>query len=480
MKNTIIRSTIMLIFISTINVTYSQNIKKAFKELHENKNYTYAEDIFKSEKYKNTSPGLFGMAYIYHKRIYVYKERLSSTSNKRQKILQNVYAYSHIIKSEDLFSGVSDKDKKNLADYFYLQNIKGLKKSIEVHFLQMERVDFKSIFKDLREISKGSEFYTALENKYIKDEFGYIKSKNYGISYTEKLMNKFPENEKNKTLQRYIDSLRMKKASSIKTYSILLNEHPDNQFKTDIINKIKKINKDFKIRLYKKGSGYKKIIFFDEVETEEKAIKILTDRYYSSYQKNKYAAPPTFFYMEMSDADVKRFKFKNKFIIFILSTSSDYHTAFKLVDKYQPYYKNCYLLDLDNGVQILSKEKVYKYGKSLNQYSVIAVIKTGKYRYSEDVYKPINEVITQLEEKTRHKIINHYNSRYEIEFYPKDNPFPVKYSLVSDPEFDSEKDAIIVIFLSNYKQTYTFEIEKDYIEHAYDRIMKKESIYFKK
>ena len=221
-------------------------------------------------------------------------------------------------------------------------------------------------------------------------------------------------------------------------------------------------------------------------KTEDEAIKILTDRYYAFFKKQKYYSPsPTaFHYIELSDADMKRFNIKNKFLIYLYLESHDRETILRLINNNRSYNKNCYVLDPFYDLQIFSKEKVYKKGKIVNEYSAIIILPTGKYKFSRTEYASSNPILKVFYElkymKTRYQITCVCKGDYKIEIYPDNNIFPVEYDLQIVPGFDWNEDVINVILLSNNKKAYSFEIEPDKINSAVDRILKKADLYFKK
>ena len=148
--------------------------------------------------------------------------------------------YLKINLSESKLNEVSDKDLKSLKDYFSAEKISELKKEIESFFLELSEDEiYLNLITRLKEINKDSEFYTAMETKYIDKEFKKIKNKKY-ISDAEKLSKKFPDNIRSNTIQRYADSMRVAKAKSIYSLSDIIKKYPENQFKEENIEKIKK------------------------------------------------------------------------------------------------------------------------------------------------------------------------------------------------------------------------------------------------
>ena len=479
MKTTIQRMLLLFIFSAAVNFSFSQNIKKAYKELFEKRNYSYAENIFNSDEYINTSQGRFGIAYIYYAKTYRFQDDLSYNENICEKLHKKVFAYYNILKAEDLFPEVSEKEKNKLTEYFSDQKVNVLKESLEGYFHGMERKDFIIVYDSLRKVCIGNEFYITIENKYIIDEFKYITKYRTNPEKVAKLIEKFPHNKTVEKLQRWVDSVRYEDAGSLKKCAFLLNDYPDNQFREAVIQKIKKINKKYQVKdLLTKHY----ILVINEAGTEEEAIKLLTERYYSYTSMKKYEVPPSFYYTELSDADAQRYNLKKKFLVYLYVKSINKDKVLKFIDKYKSYYENCYVLDPFYDVQIFSKDKVYKKGKLLDRYSAIVILPIGEYRISITEHSstnPMRKVFETLRTKTKYHIIAWHEGYYKIGLHIEDNPFPVEYDLLNCSGFDPEKETINIIFVSSYKTCHHFEIAPDNIDEAVEIIMKKAKLYFK-
>lgn len=476
MKNIVRISIITLLFIFSVNSIYSQNLKKAFKVFNEGR-YDEAYTIFTSGENMNSCIGIYGEALVLHKKPLKFKESDSEDYKKRKLVDKKLSAYFKVNLSESKIKEVSDKDLKSIKEYFSVEKLSNLKKELESIFMDLGEEDiYLNLINKLKDINKDSKFYSIMETKYVDKEFNKIKSKNtmYGA---EGLIKKFPDNQRSKTIQRYVDSIRVEKATGIYSLTKILYDYPENEFKVEIINKIKKHNSNYVAKLLKKKQDYQKILVWLDYQTEDEAIKKLTEWY--DYYRRNHNKSPNYYYIELSDTDLKRFNLKNKFLLFEYLDYSNYEWAANRVEKYKSQYKGSYVLDLYHGIQIFSKEKVYKNGKLLNTYGAIYIKMTGKYRFSSDpVYQSMKELITELKEKTKHQVITQtYSSGIKI--FPYDNPFPVYIDINELPEYDKEKNAINVFYISSYKKTYLFEIYQDKIDEALDRIMYKIGFYFR-
>jgi len=483
MNKTLTFAISLIILILYGNQVFSQSLKKAFKAFYENQDYTSSERVFKSSQYRSTCIGLFGQALVQHKKPYIYDDKVSSEKNLKNEIQKEKSAYSKILASEELIPGLDEKDLKNLKDYFSIQKISDLKKEIETYFLELDPSSFdKTFLADMSRISKRNDFFIALETKFVNYEFKKIKKGpviHNNISATERLIENYPEYTNINKLHRYKDSLRFVQANTISLMSKLLNEYPDNQFKAEIFSKIKAINAEFQYGISKKNSKYKKIVVFDEADTEEEAVKILTDRYYNFYIQKKYSISDQYYYMILSDEDVKRFNLPKKYLLYTYCKLGDYNSLDNDVYSSKMQYKESYGLDLNNGLQIFSKKKVFKYGKELKDYTAIAVMLCGKYRFGNDeVSNTMKGIIEELKTKTQHQVLT-YTSNADIHIFPDENPFSFKYDLNEVEGFDLYKNSITVVFLSSYKKTYLFEIDPDKLNEALDRIMYKIGFYFR-
>ena len=195
-----------------------------------------------------------------------------------------------------------------------------MKKELESFFLDMDDKEiYLNLVNGLKKISNNDEFYRKIENKYVMNEFEILKAKN-SLYKIEDLVENFPNNENSKFIQRYHDSIWVSKAKTNSELIRLLTKYPDIEFKNEIVEKIRKANeknKDF----YMNRSSDKRILITDETDTEENAVKILTERYNNYYTSVK--AHSKFYYMELTDEEIKRLHFKNKFLIYVREDGYD-------------------------------------------------------------------------------------------------------------------------------------------------------------
>jgi len=476
MKKTALQSLLIFLFIINFTHSHSQNLKKAFK-LFDDRNYDEAYTIFTSGENMNSCIGTFGEALILHNKPLKFMVSESEESKKRKLIDKKLSAYFKVNLSESKLNELSEKDLKSLKDHFSEEKLTELKKEIESFFLELDNDEvYLNLIIKIGEINKESEFYTFMETKYIDKEFNKIKSKNY-ISDAEKLIKKFPDNNRTFKIQRYVDSMRVVKATGIYSLSDIYEKYPDNHFKDEITEKIKKYNIEEVKKIKNKGADYQKIKVWKEYDSEKDAIGKLIE-WYNYYRKN-HNKSPKYYYLELTDNELKMFGLSKKFLLFEHSNSTSYDKAVNHIVKNKSSYPDSYVLDLGNGLQIFSKEKVYLKGNLLDTYNAIIVILSGKYRASNtDKYRELQDFIKLIEEKTKLQVFNsHSNAKLNI--YPEGNPFYFHYYTKELPECDMNKDACYFYFISSYKNTYLFEIDPENPENELERIMHKVGFYFR-
>lgn len=466
-------SILFLIISSTID---SQNLKKGFKYL-EDKEYTEARTIFTSGENMNSCIGVYGEALILHAQPLKFSSGTSESSKKKKVIDKKLSAYFKINYSESKLKEVTEKELKSLKDYFSEERLLALKKEIESFFLALEDDElYLNLIKKLQEINGDSEFYSQMEIRYVEREFQKFKEKKY-ITSNEKLINQFPNSSLVPQIQRFIDSLRVSKATSIYSLSDIVEKYPENQFMEEVYAKIKKYNSDNVQKIRKKSADYQKIKVWKEFTTEKGAVDQLVD--WNNYYRTYYKKSPKYYYLELTDYEMKKFALTKRYLIFEHSNYTSYDKPIKHIQDNRSSYPGSYVLDLDKGLKIISKEEVYKKGKLLDTYGAIYIKMTGKHRFSSDsVYQSMQEVIAELRSKYKHQLFTTYYSN-GFQIYPYDNPFYFYLDPDELPECDEDKNAIYVYFMSSYKDTYLFEVYPDKIDEALERIEYKIGFYFR-
>jgi hypothetical protein len=474
------KTSILIILIAFSGSLFSQSLKKAFKAFY-NKDYTYAENIFKSNEHKNTCIGIYGQALVLHTVPVLSKKGETNEAHFERRIDKKLSAYMKVLECESMIGEVSDKELKGLDDYFSAEKVSELKKGIESYFLKQNPEYFDlSLLSNVKDISKGNEFYFELENKYIKYKIDEIKDTRSFDSKTEKtdfLIENFPENKQTKSLKRYTDSLRVDRETTIAGLVKILKKYPDNLFINDAKKKIFKLNEEYNNTIKTKKEDYQKIVVWLEYDSEEAVLGKMADWYYYNIKNNRKTRE--YHFLVLSDAEMKKYNTGKKYLLYEYLNYNDMNRAVKRVEDNRSNYPDSYILDLKYGYQLFSKEKVYKYGKPLNTYDAILIKMTGKYINSSDqAYQTMKEIMNEIEEKTRHKVF-YITYDTEVEIYPHDNPFPIYISAEELPEHDTGKDAVYIFFVSSYKDTYLFEVYPEKADETRERLMHKIGFYFR-
>lgn len=449
-----------LIFFSSVTFSNSQ-IKKAFKKVEKGR-YFEALNIFNSDDYKNTAAGCFGTALIYNSpdfkwNGYKYKRKANLDDlsvgylfrNKNIPMNYKYVSYKFVLRADKLYPSCNKRTQRKVKNYFSKDKLQQLKNSLENYFLNLNNEHFLLVYDSLLTINKADEFSKKLNNKYVLAKYEQIKSNKRKtvykkISKIELLTKKYPNSKNTTILTKYVDSMNFKyNTNNISGIAKTLKKYPNTSYKKEIFKKIDNFNS-------KKTKG-EKIFVLDKANTKEETLK---------KQLNLAINNNDIFILKLNQKQKKELNISENYLIYTLPYQSQTKDVLYLLKNKLQKYKNVFCYNLLTGVQIYDKNKVFKYGKLLNEYKTIVLMGDAEYfEYGLDVTSNLKKYKSKLEKKCDYNVIMNELGKYEVIVNIKDNPYSVKLNLKSEiPVSKFTEQTSYVGFIKNGKKPHILEI----------------------